>query len=97
MPIVFGNSNLVGEYRRQLEELGKCGASLGGGKGVPTIVGEIGIPFDFNDGAAYTTGDFNLQISGACFQLSHPTTHSHTRRERGRRREMPLGVPRVCA
>ena len=63
MPIVFGNSNLVREYSRQLSLLATGGAALGAGKGVPTIIGELGIPFDFNEGDAYRTGDFRLQIS----------------------------------
>jgi len=37
--------------------------------GVPTIIGELGIPFDFNNGAAFTTGDFRLQISGLGFRV----------------------------
>jgi hypothetical protein len=30
---------------------------------VPTVIGEIGVPFDLNGGAALKTGDFDLQIS----------------------------------
>jgi len=61
--IVFGNSNLVSEYCRQLLLLRAGVDGMGNRSGMPTIVGELGIPFYMNDGDAYRTGDFGLQIS----------------------------------
>jgi len=63
LPIVLGNANVVREYARQLRLLRDGGAALAAGRGVPTIVGELGIPFDLGGAAAYRSGDFRLQIS----------------------------------
>ncbi len=43
----------VGVYKQQASEL------LGG---VPTLIGEVGIPFDLNGGRAYRSGNFGRQI-----------------------------------
>jgi len=69
-PIVFGNTNLVREYCRQLLLLQGGGNAMGDNRGIPTIVGELGIPFDLNDGNAYRTGDFGLQVSAMDTSLS---------------------------
>jgi hypothetical protein len=31
--------------------------------GVPTLIGEFGLPFDLDDGAAYRTGDYSSQVA----------------------------------
>lgn len=62
-PLVLGNANVVREYARQLQLLRDGGCALAAGRGVPTIVGELGIPFDLDGAGAYDSGDFRLQIA----------------------------------
>ena len=58
---VIGPAAIRASFADQLASL-KHGASeqLGG---VPTLLGEFGIPFDLNDKRAYRTGNFRAQIS----------------------------------
>ncbi|KEY67813.1 hypothetical protein S7711_04123 [Stachybotrys chartarum IBT 7711] len=58
--LYFGPSGLRKNYRKQLQNLVKNGwTSLG--RHIPTIIGEVGIPFDINDRAAFKTGQFDTQ------------------------------------
>ena len=61
-PIVLGASNLVNEYSRQLLLLKRGGDEIAPNRKIPTIVGEIGIPFDMDNKKSYSTGNFNTQI-----------------------------------
>lgn len=59
----FLSAGLRRNYTRQIANVVRHGAlSLGGngaGGGVPTIIGEIGIPYDVNTHTASATGDFD--------------------------------------
>jgi hypothetical protein len=56
---VFGKGNIKRSYADQLEVFKQeAREDLGG---VPTLVGEIGIPFDLDGRRAYRTGDFSVQ------------------------------------
>jgi hypothetical protein len=62
LPLVFGANNVINEYSRQLTLVSGCVSQLNSGKGIPTIIGEIGIPFDIDRGQCYHTGDYSRQI-----------------------------------
>lgn len=57
--LIFGRRRVRRSFVDQLARI-KDWSTEGMG-GVPTLVGEIGIPFDMKDKRAYRTGDFSLQ------------------------------------
>ncbi|CAG9941770.1 unnamed protein product [Clonostachys rosea f. rosea IK726] len=60
LALYFGASGLRKNYRKQLGNIAKHGSkSLG--SHVPTIIGEIGIPFDVNGSRAFKTGQYDVQ------------------------------------
>jgi hypothetical protein len=55
---VWGPWAIRRSYARQIRDLRQAGlVSL---RGAPTLVGEVGIPFDLRSKSAYRTGDFSL-------------------------------------
>ena len=48
--LVFGRKGILNSYMDQLGSIAKASSSIG----VPTVVGEFGIPFDLESGKAYT-------------------------------------------
>jgi hypothetical protein len=58
--LYFGSSGLRKNYRAQLKRIKEQGKhSLG--RQVPTIIGEVGIPFDVNGGMSLKTGHYDIQ------------------------------------
>ena len=58
--IIFGLPRAIRRsFAQQLGTLKQAAVDLGG---APTLLGEFGIPFNLNDGAAYRTGDFQNQV-----------------------------------
>jgi hypothetical protein len=70
LPLVFGRDNVIKEYTRQLKLIASCVENINDGKGIPTIVGEIGIPFDIDKGLCYVTGDYSRQTSSMNITIS---------------------------
>lgn len=59
LALYFGPGGLRANYRKQISNIIKHGrTSLGR---IPTIIGEVGIPYDINDGYAFLTGDYTKQ------------------------------------
>ncbi|KAI1848603.1 hypothetical protein JX266_005462 [Neoarthrinium moseri] len=57
--LYFGSSGLRRNYRKQIGNIVAYGrASLGK---LPVVIGEIGIPYDINNGHAFLTGDYDKQ------------------------------------
>jgi hypothetical protein len=59
--LVFGPRGIRRSFAAQLAHL-KAGAAVELG-GVPTLIGECGIPFDLQEKHAYRTGDFSAQTT----------------------------------
>jgi hypothetical protein len=57
---VLGRKRVRQSFVEQIARLKDESSELLGG--VPTLVGEFGIPFDLQDGRAYRTGDFSQQV-----------------------------------
>jgi len=57
--LVLGSRKVRRLFAEQLAEIKSQSASRLGG--VPTLIGEFGIPFDMHDKRAYRTGDFSRQ------------------------------------
>ncbi len=58
---VRGREAVRKSYAAQLRALREAGVSEMGG--APTLIGEFGLPFDLDDGAAYRSGDFSSQVA----------------------------------
>jgi hypothetical protein len=58
--LVFGPRRVRRSFTRQLASIKAESEDEMGG--LPTLIGEFGIPFDMHDGRAYRTGDFSRQI-----------------------------------
>jgi hypothetical protein len=56
----WGRDRVRRDFVRQIERLQQRSAELA--EGLPTWIGETGIPFNLNDGQAFQTGDFSLQV-----------------------------------
>jgi hypothetical protein len=50
---VFGEKGMQQAYERALGAIKNASAAINNGEGVPTLMGEFGIPFDLNQGQAY--------------------------------------------
>jgi len=70
LPVVFGKKNLISEYARQMTLTTAGVRKFNSGKGLPTVLGEIGIPFDLQEGIAFQSGNFDLQTSAMDVTMS---------------------------
>ena len=58
--VVLGPARIRKSYKQQLERFKTSARERLGG--IPTLIGEIGIPFDMQKKKAYRTGDFRTQV-----------------------------------
>jgi hypothetical protein len=58
--LVLGRKRVRRSFAKQLTHIKKWATE--GMSGVPTLVGEVGIPFDMKDKKSYRTGDFSPQV-----------------------------------
>lgn len=56
--VYFGRRGLLANYCKQIKTLVGLGRKA---VGAPTIIGEVGIPYDVNGGEAMKTGDYRVQ------------------------------------
>jgi hypothetical protein len=57
---IFGRKRVQRSFVEQLVRIKNWAAEEMGG--VPTLIGEFGIPYDMQEGRAYRTGDFSTQV-----------------------------------
>ena len=65
LPVVFGKKNLISEYARQMTLTTAGVRKFNSGKDLPTVLGEIGIPFDLQDGVLFLRS--NLSLDFGCY------------------------------
>ncbi|MDP9379952.1 MAG: cellulase family glycosylhydrolase [Chloroflexota bacterium] len=58
---VFGRDAVQRSYAAQLGAIRQSSAAEMGN--IPTLIGEFGLPFDLNEGAAYESGDFSSHVA----------------------------------
>jgi hypothetical protein len=58
--LVLGRKRVRHSFAKQLAHIKRW--AVEGMNGVPTLIGEVGIPFDMKDKKSYRTGDFSLQV-----------------------------------
>jgi hypothetical protein len=58
---IFGAERVINSFTEQIARLMSHGRDAM--NGVPTLIGEVGIPFDLGDKSAYRTGDFSRQAA----------------------------------
>ena len=58
----FGRAGVRRSFRRQIGRIARTAADDLGG--IPSFVGEFGLPFDLDGGAAFRTGDYTEQADG---------------------------------
>lgn len=58
---VFGRGSVQGMFTRQLAERKHAARDAMGG--IPTLIGEFGVPFDMNKQSSFRTGDFSQQTN----------------------------------
>ncbi len=88
--LLIGARRIQAAFNAQIAELVRVSREQMGG--VPTLVGEFGIPFDLNEGRAFRTGDYADQaavldrsfraieanlVSGTLWNYTPDNTHAH--------------------
>ena len=58
---VFGQRNVQDMFTRQLRDI--KASAVEHMNGMPALIGEFGVPFDFNGGTSLTSGDFSTQTT----------------------------------
>jgi hypothetical protein len=73
---IDGRDAVLAAYVSQMKAATARGEALGG---IPTLFGEVGIPFDMNDKEAYRHGDFNAQesLAGLIYEALDQTLSSY--------------------
>ncbi|MGC9357525.1 MAG: cellulase family glycosylhydrolase [Anaerolineae bacterium] len=75
---VIGPKRVQRTFAKQVGTIERASEEKMGG--VPTLIGEFGIPFDMNEGEAYRTGDFSRQVQAldASFRALEANLVSYT-------------------
>ena len=63
---VVGAENVQALFQEQLGELKNRASAMGG---IPTLIGEFGLPFNLNEGESYRTGNFEVQTQALASYL----------------------------